>query len=350
MKLAINRAVFTKPIEKLGGVLSLPENKKTPDSILRLTPRNFPESCFRMHPPAIMLSTFVFLVVLVAMVSAQSRSPRKNAMKGRDLIERRSVLLLDGATFPKVMPHHNLSTVLMVSSRKDQGDYGVISMKEDFWAFADQSEFSGNSDYVRFAHMYIDLPFEEDSTDEATAQVISKLDPTFLSSRLHPRIYLFSPNSLTPKLYPQFSSINVVSLSRWLSQRAKYYMGIPGTIQAFYWLAREFMFDAKLEDDPEGFRQQVLAKTEETVEIIEQELKSEEYTELAKYYVKTMERVMERGEQYVADEISRLEDLVGGNDVKLSTEKRGNLQKRVNILHNFVVYADDVPNIDKEEL
>merc|ERR1719152_275347 len=109
------------------------------------------------------------------------------------------------------------------------------------------------------------------------------------------------------------------------------------------------MCDALLEADPEGFRQEVLAQTEETVEIIEQELKSEEYTELAKYYVKTMERVLERGDQYVSEEISRLEDLVGGNDVKLSTEKRGNLQKRVNILHNFVVFSDDAPNTDKEE-
>jgi hypothetical protein len=124
-------------------------------------------------------------------------------------------------------------------------------------------------------------------------------------------------------------------------------MGVPGTIQAFYDMARKFVLDVRKADDPVQFRADVLAQTGELVTTIDNELKQEEYTEMARYYVKTMERITERGEEYVMAEISRLEELVGGEDIKLSMEKRQSLQKRVNILHNFVTFPEKV---HKDEL
>jgi len=62
---------------------------------------------------------------------------------------------------------------------------------------------------------------------------------------------------------------------------------------------------------------------------------------IASYYIKTMERILEKGKGYVMQEITRLEDLVSGVDVKLSQEKRQALQKRVNVLTNFVELDED---------
>jgi hypothetical protein len=293
-----------------------------------------------------MMLTFFFLAILLIAAECQDKRPKRpNKMKGRDPLERSSVLLLDGATFTKVVPHHNLTTVVMIAGRADEGDYGVISMKEDYWAFAEQAEFGGNADYVRFAHMFVEKPSSHElPTASETRDAVAKIDPTFLSSRQHPRIYLFEPNTLEPIMYPQFQSINVIALARWLSQRSKFYMGVPGTIQAFYWLARKFVVDAKLADDEDQFRSDVLAEAGETLEALMREVSSEEYTELGKYYLKTMERVVERGDDYIIEEVSRLEELVSGGGPNLSQEKRQNLQKRVNILHNFITFPKIMPN------
>ena len=294
--------------------------------------------------------TCILLAIVFLVVECKKTQRRTNSMRGRDPLERSSVLLLDGSTFSKIMPHYNLTTILMIAGRNDAGDYGVISIKEDYWAFAEQAEFGGNSDYVRFAHMYVDLPSPNELTTAAESRnVVSKIDPTFLGSRgLHPRIYLFEPNSLEPVMYPRFQSINVIALSRWLSQRAKFYMGVPGTIQAFYWLARKFMIDAKLADDQDQFRSEVIAETGETLEALIREVRNEEYVELGKYYLKTMERIVERGDGYVSEEVFRLEELVSGADIKLSQEKRQNLQKRVNVLHNFVTFPTNSKSINDE--
>jgi len=267
-------------------------------------------------------------------------------MKGRNPVEKSCVLLVDGATFPKLMPHQNLTTVVMVALEEDAGDYGVISMKEDFWAFAEQAEFAGNADFVRFTQVSLEPPGSSTSAVE-TAKLVDSIDDTYLHGRKSPRIYLYQPGSMVADMYPQYSSINVIALSRWLSQMSRFYMGVPGTIQAFYNLARKYVLDVRTVDDPVQFRADVLAETNEMVTTIDAELKSEEYTDLARYYVKTMERIAERGDEYVMAEVLRLEELVSGADIKLSAEKRQVLQKRVNILHNFVTFPE---RVNKDEL
>ena len=224
-------------------------------------------------------------------------------MKGRDPQERPAVLLLDGATFPKIMPHQNLSTVLMIAHRQDGGDYGIISMKEDYWAFAEQAEYSGSADFVRFAQIVIETPAEEGSTASETVALAYKIDKGFFD-RQHPRIYLFQPGSTVPDMYPQYSSINVIALSRWLSQKTKFYMPISGTINAFYWLARKYMVDAKEEEhvhDIKIFRENIFKETEDMIVVLRRETKDENLVELANYYLKTMERVTERGDNYIFD-------------------------------------------------
>lgn len=251
-------------------------------------------------------------------------------IKGKDQAEQTCVLLLDGSTFSKVVPHHNLSTVLMIASRADEGDYGIISIKEDFWAFAEQSELVGQTDSVRFAQMLVDKKPVDGSTAAETFNQAMKLDKKFFE-KMNPRIYLFRPGSVRPEMYPQFARINAISLSRWLSQKVNFYVGIDGTIHKFYRLARNFMAA-----DTAIARTDIMGSAKSAVDAISGTV-PEEVFEMAGYYLKTMERIVERGDEFVPAEISRLEELVSGDDVKLSQEKRQALQKRVNVLHNFLV-------------
>jgi len=237
----------------------------------------------------------------------------------------------------------------MIAPRGDKGDYGVQSLKEDFWAFAEQAEFSAKSDQVRFAHILTDWPAPEGTVAWDTYQQVMKLDAAYYDKQ-HPRIYLFRPLSAEAELYPRFSAINVIALSRWLSQKTHFYMSTTGTIFEFYVLARRFMGQAETEAEEASDVAQARRETlHAAVAAVETVLGAESNApdsarEMAAYYIKTMERILEKGPAYIMQEITRLEDLVSGVDVKLSQEKRQALQKRVNVLTNFVVLdKDSVP-------
>lgn len=58
----------------------------------------------------------------------------------------------------------------------------------------------------------------------------------------------------------------------------------------------------------------------------------EEHQPAAKVYVKTMEKIMERGDVFVQSEQTRIEGLLKG---KLSTEKKRTMEERRNILQSF---------------
>jgi len=120
-------------------------------------------------------------------------------------------------------------------------------------------------------------------------------------------------------------------------------MGTSGTIYEFYVLARQFVVDAEKAVDVAQARLEVLAATKDAVGAVLGGAANapDSAREIAAYYIKTMERILEKGKGYVMQEITRLEDLVSGVDVKLSQEKRQALQKRVNVLTNFVELDED---------
>lgn len=59
----------------------------------------------------------------------------------------------------------------------------------------------------------------------------------------------------------------------------------------------------------------------------------EEHQNAAKIYVKTMEKVLEKGDVFVQTEHTRIDGLLKG---KLSKEKKNYMQERKNILQSFV--------------
>ena len=58
----------------------------------------------------------------------------------------------------------------------------------------------------------------------------------------------------------------------------------------------------------------------------------EEHRPAAKVYVKTMERILERGDVFVQTEQTRLEGLLKG---KLSKDKKRTMEEKRNILQSF---------------
>lgn len=245
----------------------------------------------------------------------------ESLIKGKNSNEKRGVALLDASTFSKVVPHGDLSVLLLVWNEALKGDYGADSVVEDFYTFAERAEFEGMSENVLFAQLVVNnwpnrnLSIEIDST---------------LEEYYYPRLYYYSPGEIDPVPYPQYHSINAIALNRFLSTATTFYLGVPGTNKEMYMLAKSFISSETVETMKEVVRQ-----TRIQVQTLTEEM-GPGFKEYGNYYVKTMEKVIINGIDHVKTELTRLEDLVSDQTKKISVEKRSELQTRVNILHNFM--------------
>lgn len=117
------------------------------------------------------------------------------------------------------------------------------------------------------------------------------------------------------------------NIKRFVKSKSAVYLGLPGCVEQLDRLAEEFKTSA------ESDRQEILNKAK----VFEKTL-PEAQRAAAKVYVKTMERILERGDIFVQTEQTRLEGLLKG---KLSDEKKRTMEERRNILQSFT-YRDEL--------
>lgn len=95
-----------------------------------------------------------------------------------------------------------------------------------------------------------------------------------------------------------------------------------GRVDAFDEVAKKFIKD-------ESFRDAAIADISKTAAAET----DADYKKSGEYYVKAMKKIIEKGEGYVATEISRLERMLAGN---MKAAKRDQMFKRKNILSQFL--------------
>ena len=233
---------------------------------------------------------------------------------------------MDAVTFSKVVPHNDIGVMLMIWNEETKGDYGADSMVEDYYNFAQMAEFRGDSSNVLFAQLVVN--------NWANKNLSIQIDPS-LETYKFPRIFYFHPGNGRPVPYPRYTSSNQIALNRFLGSATTFYLGVPGTQKDMYFLAKEFV--AAVESPPE--MHSVLMKTQKRVEELEPQMGGN-WREFGYFYVKTMQKIISNGLDYVTKEIKRLEDLVSDSTKKISIEKRNQMQSKVNILHNFLTLDD----------
>ncbi|XP_046739454.1 endoplasmic reticulum resident protein 29 [Diprion similis] len=135
------------------------------------------------------------------------------------------------------------------------------------------------------------------------------------------RLFLQGKPEPIPFVQKLDSDFTAENLKRFIRARTDVYLGLPGCVEQLDRLAEEF----KNSQDKE--RQEILSKAK-----IFEETLPEEHRNAAHVYVKTMERIMERGDVFVQLEQSRLEGLLKG---KISKDKKRNMEERRNILQSF---------------
>lgn len=137
-----------------------------------------------------------------------------------------------------------------------------------------------------------------------------------------PVLKLFRKGLGDPITYTgEFKEVDII---QFVKANTGVYIGLPGCIEKFDRIAGEFI---KIRDKA---RREELYK--EATEVVSGGLETPKSTEYANIYLKLMQKIMEKGDEFVQAEIQRVENL---RKTKITIEKKETLQKRLNILQSF---------------
>ena len=127
-----------------------------------------------------------------------------------------------------------------------------------------------------------------------------------------------------PEPLPYTGEIKADEIITWVKASTGIYIGLPGCIEQFDKIAQEFIKGA------DKAKREYLLK--QAKELAAKGFDTPKNTEHAKIYLKLMEKILEKGDEFVKNEISRVENL---KKTKISNDKKENLQRRLNILQSF---------------
>jgi len=157
---------------------------------------------------------------------------------------------------------------------------------------------------------------EKDNSDLAEKYEVKSKD--------FPVLKLFKKDEKVP--IPYTGDFKADDIIQFIKTTTGVYIGLPGCLEKFDQMAADFI---KLKGDKEG-RSKII---EEAKILVKRGLDSQKDTEMAKVYLKLMEKILDKGDDFVAGEVQRLENL---RSSKVSVDKKEGLQKRWNILQSFV--------------
>lgn len=137
-----------------------------------------------------------------------------------------------------------------------------------------------------------------------------------------PRVFLFVSGKDEPVQFDgQFTA---EELKKFIRRNSNAYIGLEGCLESFDRLADKIMTS-----DSYNEKKSLVRKAEDEWD----KLKSPSDQKLAETYVKVMRKVIDKGPEFVSQEISRVEGLMSG---RITKEKKAEMQGRMNILKSFV--------------
>lgn len=206
-----------------------------------------------------------------------------------------------------------VNIVVLVTNKRSVGDYSTDSMRADYLDFASKGELHGNSTEVLFTQVIVNGAQNRKLADRIGVKPGDEF--------IYPELFLYKTNSNVAIHYPSKASWNIAHFTRWLSKHTNFYYGIEGTIENFDLLAERFMFADKNE------HQKIIKEAEELASTLDPHEKDN-----ADIYIKTMNKIAEKGYDFIFTEIDRLAKLL---KTDISKSKKSDFVKRINIAYQF---------------
>jgi len=138
-----------------------------------------------------------------------------------------------------------------------------------------------------------------------------------------PVVKLFVQGKKEPISFGKNEEYTADNLKKFIRSKSGVYIGCTGCIQAFDELAVKFHEEKSIEG-----KKKILLEAESLWD----KAKGNQEHKAAEIYVKIMRRLVEKGDEFLGSETSRVENLLKG---KVSKEKKDELQQRINILQGF---------------
>ena len=237
--------------------------------------------------------------------------------------EKRSVLLLDAMTFPKIVPNPNRDVVVLVSLKSQFGDYGTDSIRSDYFNFAHRAQTEGDSDHVIFSQVIVN------GAENKALSLKIGVGEDFL----HPMMFIYPAGSETAIQYPETEPFHVSSLMQFATRHSSLQFQLPGTMKKFDEIASLFVRTNDLE-----YQNILILQAERLMD----ELIEPGENETAGYYIKIMRKIEEHGVEFLLKEIKRQQRIM--NDAsRLTKAGRRLIQQRLNVLHHFQASVNTIP-------
>lgn len=138
-----------------------------------------------------------------------------------------------------------------------------------------------------------------------------------------PRFKLFLKGADPSKPIDYGGKLTKDEMSAWLVAHTSLFLGKKGQIEELDAAAKTLMAAKK------GDRQKLLQEAQAEANSL-----AHKHKEHAEYYIKTMQRVVEKGEDYIPKEIQRLGKMAADNSV--TPAKRAAFEWKLNVLSSFI--------------
>ena len=231
------------------------------------------------------------------------------------------VLLIDAITFQKLIPNKNADTVLMVSAKGNIGRRTTDYMREEFLEIARKA--SKKDDKVLFAQILVNGSENKKQAERLGVENLKIGDDT------KPEFFLIrrGEEEAIP-LRPDADDFNVADIMSFVSKATGVNFPSRGTIKDLAGIVERFM---KAEGEE---RRALWQETKNKVEEMPQLKKwQKEKAENGKFYVNTMEKVLEKGPEWLDTEVSRLRGIIASD--KVNDDRKEEFKRRVNIVQSF---------------
>lgn len=139
----------------------------------------------------------------------------------------------------------------------------------------------------------------------------------------YPVVKLFKHGQSEPISFGTNDEFNADNLKKFIRSKSGVYIGCSGCIQAFDELVHKFIKHKHLEK-----KKTVLQEAEDLWD----KAKGTQEKKAAEVYVKTMRKVLEKGDEFLNSELARVQNLLKG---KISKDKKEEMLQRVSILQAF---------------
>lgn len=184
------------------------------------------------------------------------------------------------------------------------------------------------------------VPISNSETYPVNPKLAARFGLLGLKDDSFPRIKLFKRGADTAKPVDYSGAMKDSSeLLRWTVEQTGVFVGVKGQVKELDALAQQFVAA------PGKSRKDLFAQAKAAADAVDTSA-SPDTSSYVEYYIKTMQRVLDKGDSYLEQESKRLKKMA--EDKAVAATKRGTFEWRLNVLSSFTRKAGEQQQMEKQ--